>query len=61
VRRWLAVALLLAAGPALAGTEVTIETRKAGAQPDAKPQQSIVEVEGRRLRAEAGNGRHGAL
>ena len=31
------------------------------AKPDAKPQQSIVEVEGRKLRAEAGDGRHGAL
>jgi hypothetical protein len=52
---------LLAAGPALAGSEITIETRKANAAAGAKPQQSIVEVEGRRLRAEAGDGRHGAL
>jgi hypothetical protein len=55
-----ALALWLAAAPALAGTEITIETRKAS-RPDAKPQRSIVEVEGRRLRAEAGNGRRGAL
>ena len=62
MRRWRwAMVLLLAAGPALAGTEITIETRKAGAKPDAKPQQSIVEVEGRKLRAESGDGRHGAL
>jgi hypothetical protein len=52
---------LLAAGPALAGSEITIETRKANAAEGTKPQQSIVEVEGRRLRAEAGDGRHGAL
>jgi hypothetical protein len=61
--RCVALALWLgcAAGPALAGTEITLETRKANAAPDAKPQRSVVEVEGRRLRAEAGDGRHGAL
>jgi hypothetical protein len=52
---------LLAAGPALAGTEITIETRKANAAPGAKPQRGVVEVEGRRLRAEAGDGRRGAI
>lgn len=62
MRRWCqAMVWLLVAGPALAGTEITIETRKANAAEGAKPQQSIVEVEGRRLRAEAGGGRHGAL
>jgi hypothetical protein len=58
--RWTLV-VLLAAGPLQAGTEITIETRKAEAAPDAKPQRSVVEIEGRRLRAEAGDGRHGAL
>lgn len=57
----LALALAFAAGPARAGTEITLETRKADAAPDAKPQRSVVEVEGRRLRAESGDGRHGAL
>ena len=57
----LLLAMLLTAVPALAGTEITIETRKAGAAPDAKPQRSVVEIEGRRLHAEAGDGRHGAL
>ncbi len=64
MKRWvliLAGCWLLAAGPALAGTEITIETRKAGAPPEAKPQRSVVEVEGRSLRAEAGDGRHGAI
>lgn len=57
--RALALALLLVAGPALAGTEITIETRRAGE--GAKPERSVVEVEGRKLRADAGNGRHAAL
>lgn len=52
---------LLVAAPALAGTEITIETRKAGAAADAKPQRSLVEVEGRKLHAEYGDGRYGAL
>jgi hypothetical protein len=52
---------LLAVGPAFAGTEITIETRKAGAPADAKPQRSVVEVEGRMLRAEMDGGRRGAL
>ena len=56
-----AFAVLLTAGPALAGSEITIETRQAGAPPTARPQRSVVEVEGRRLHAEAGDGRHGAL
>jgi len=51
---------LLVAAPALAGTELTIETRQAGA-PDAPPRRSIVEVQGRQLHAEWGDGRHGAL
>jgi hypothetical protein len=54
----LALALLLAA-PALGGTEITLETRKAGS--DAKPERSVVAVEGRRLAAQSGDGRHGAL
>jgi hypothetical protein len=57
----LALAALLAAHAALAGTEITLETRKAGAPPDAKPERSIVAVEGRRLAAESGDGRSGAL
>jgi hypothetical protein len=57
----LAVCIGIAATPALAGTEITLETRKANAAPEAKPQRSVVEVEGRRLRAESGDGRHGAL
>jgi hypothetical protein len=57
----LAFALLLAAHGALAGTEITLETRKAGAPPDKKPQRSIVAIEGRRLAAESGDGRRGAL
>lgn len=57
----LLLAALLAAPPALAGTQLTIETRKASAAPEAAPQRSVVDVEGRRLHAEAGNGRHGAL
>jgi hypothetical protein len=57
----LACVALLAAARAFAGTELTIETRKAGGAPEAAPQRSVVEVEGKRLRAEAGNGRHGAL
>jgi hypothetical protein len=61
MRSALAFGLLLAAGQALAGSEITIETRKAGAPPEAKPQRSVVEVEGRSLRAEAGDGRHGAI
>ena len=58
--RW-SLAVLLAAGPGLAGSEITIETRKAGAAPEAQPQRSRVEIEGRNLHAEAGDGRHGAL
>ncbi len=64
MKRWillLAGCWLLAVSPALAGTEITIETRKASAPPDAVPQRSVVEVEGRSLRAEAGDGRHGAI
>ena len=57
----LLLAVLLAAGPALAGTEITIETRKADAAPEAAPQRSVLEIEGRRLHAEAGDGRHAAL
>jgi len=57
---WL-LCVLLAAGTARAGTELTIETRKAGAEASAKPQRGVVEIEGRRLRAEGGNGRHGAI
>jgi len=53
--------VLLAAGPLLAGSEITLETRKAGAAPEAQPQRSVVEIEGRRLHAETGDGRHGAL
>ena len=55
------VAVLLAVGPALAGSEITIATRKAGAAPEAQLQRSVVEIEGRKLHAEAGDGRHGAL
>jgi hypothetical protein len=57
----IALALVLAARAALAGTEITVETRRAGAAPDAKPQQSLIEVEGRKLHAEAGDGRHGLV
>jgi hypothetical protein len=56
-----ALALLLAARAALAGTEITVETRRAGAPPEAKPQQSLIAVEGRRLHADAGDGRHGLV
>jgi hypothetical protein len=52
---------LVSAAAAQAGTEITIETRKAGDAPDAKPQRSVVEAEGRKLRAEYGDGRHGAV
>lgn len=55
------LAVLLAVGPALAGSEITIETRQAGAAPEATPQRSVVEIEGRKLHAEAGGGRYGAL
>jgi len=54
----LLVALVLAARVAAAGTEITVETRRAGAPPDAKPRQSLIAVEGRKLHADAGNGRH---
>jgi hypothetical protein len=57
----LPLALLLAAPAALAGTEITLETREAGAPADAEPERSLVAVEGRRLAAESGDGRHGAL
>jgi hypothetical protein len=57
-RAGFALALLLAGRAALAGTEITVETRRAGAAPDAKPQQSLVAVEGRKLHADAGDGRH---
>jgi hypothetical protein len=57
----LAAALLLAASAARAGTEITLETRKAGAPADAKPRRSLVAVEGRRLGAESDDGRRGAL
>ena len=56
-----ALVVLLAAGPARAGSEITIETRQAGAAPDAQARRSVVEIEGRKLHAEAGDGRHGAL
>jgi hypothetical protein len=56
-----ALALLFAARAALAGTELTVETRRAGAPPEAKPQQSLIEVEGRKLHADAGDGRHGLV
>jgi hypothetical protein len=56
--RAFALALLLVARGALAGTEITVETRRAGAAPDAKPQQSLIDVEGRKVHADAGNGRH---
>jgi len=55
----LALALLLCGSAAYAGTEITIETRKAGAPADAKPQLSHVAVEGRMLSFDAGDGRHG--
>jgi hypothetical protein len=61
MRRVVFLIVLLLAGRALAGTEITIETRRAGAAPEARPQTSVVEIEGRRLRAEAGDGRHAAL
>ena len=54
----LVLALLLVARAALAGTEITVETRRAGAASDAKPQQSLIAVEGRKLHADAGDGRH---
>jgi hypothetical protein len=54
-----ALAWLLAAHAALAGTEITLETREAGGE--AKPKRSVVAVEGRKLAAESGDGRHGAL
>jgi hypothetical protein len=59
IRLALALAFGFAAHAALAGTEITLETREAGA--DAKPQRSIVAVEGRKLAAASGDGRHGAL
>jgi hypothetical protein len=57
----LALALLLAARGAAAGTEITVETRRVGAAPDAKAQQSVIAVEGRKLHADAGNARHGLV
>jgi len=59
--RALALALLLGAHAALAGTEITVETRRAGAPAEAKPQRSLIEVEGRRIRAEAGDARRGLV
>jgi hypothetical protein len=59
--RALALGLVLAARAALAGTEITVETRRAGAAPEAKPQQSLIAVEGRKLHADAGDGRHGLV
>jgi hypothetical protein len=55
----LALAALLAAGAAHGGTEITLETRQAGE--GAQPERATVAVEGRRLAAESGDGRHGAL
>lgn len=57
----LTLALLLAARAALAGTEISVETRRADAPPEAKPQRSLIAVEGRKLHADAGNGRHGLV
>jgi hypothetical protein len=54
----LGLALLLVAHGAFAGTAITVETRRVGAASEAKPQQSLIEVEGRRLHADAGDGRH---
>ena len=54
----IALALLLCARGALAGTEVTIETRKLAAPPGAKPQRSLLALEGRNLHFDAGDGRH---
>lgn len=59
--RSLALALLLGARAAFAGTEITVETRRAGAPADARPQRSLIEVEDRRIRAEAGDARHGLV
>jgi hypothetical protein len=59
--RVLGLALLLLARGALAGTEITVETRRVGTAEGAKPQQSLIAVEGRRLHAEAGDGRHGLV
>ncbi len=56
-------ALLAAPGPllvapgALAGTEITLETRQAGAPPEAKPRISWLAIEGRSLQAELRGGR----
>ena len=62
MRAWaLTLGLVLVARGALAGTEITVETRRAGAAPEAKPQQSLVAVEGRKLHADAGDGRHGLV
>jgi hypothetical protein len=63
MRRWVVGSLVgvLVAGTAHAGSEIRIETRRAGAAPDALPQRSTVEVEGRRLRADTADGRRTAL
>ncbi|MGH7289015.1 MAG: hypothetical protein ACREI8_13455, partial [Myxococcota bacterium] len=50
--------LLLCARGALAGTELTVETRKLTAPPGAKPQRSLLALEGRNLHFDAGDGRH---
>lgn len=54
----LGLALLLCARGAFAGTELTVETRKLAAPPGAKPQRSLLALQGRDLHFDAGDGRH---
>ncbi|MEN8161559.1 MAG: hypothetical protein ABFS41_15930 [Myxococcota bacterium] len=54
----LALGVALLAQAALAGTEITVETRQADAAPDAKPRESRLAIEGRSLHAETTGGRH---
>jgi hypothetical protein len=53
----LLAALLLAHG-ALAGTEITLETRQAGAPAGTEPRHSWIAIEGRNLHAETRGGSH---
>ncbi len=54
----LVFSLLLCARGALAGTELTVETRKLSDSPGAKPRRSLLALEGRSLHFDAGDGRH---
>jgi hypothetical protein len=49
---------VLLAQAAFAGTEITLETRQAGAPADTKPRESRIAIEGRNLYAETQGGSH---